>query len=112
MRPLFATKQLKAITTQSLVGEGWVEGTPARCNKYYCVCISKQSKEVRRVSLVWNKTPKIEPQPTSRGKADYERLFHLAKEVLKGVRTKVFIPNRGCWMCKDCEFAQDCREWK
>jgi len=23
----------------------------------------------------------------------------------------VFIPNRGCWLCRDCEYQQDCLEW-
>ena len=50
-------------------------------------------------------------QVTGRDKADYERLFNLAKEVLKGVRAGVFIPSRGCWLCKDCEYDPDCREW-
>jgi putative RecB family exonuclease len=68
-------------------------------------------KEVRMVNLVRTKNPKIETQTTGRDKTDYERLFYLGKEVLKGIQAGVFIPNRGCWLCKDCEFDQDCREW-
>ena len=71
----------------------------------------KPPKEIRKVSLVRTKTPKIDTQITGRAEKDYERLFHLGKEVLHGIRTGVFLPNRGCWMCGDCEFDSDCREW-
>jgi putative RecB family exonuclease len=68
-------------------------------------------REIRKVSLVRTKNPKIETQITSRDRRDYERLFHLGREVIKGIRAAVFIPNRGCWLCNDCEYDQDCREW-
>jgi len=68
----------------------------------------KPAREIRKVSLVRTKTPKIDVQVTGRETPDYERLF---KEVLAGIRAGVFIPNRGCWLCHDCEFDQDCREW-
>lgn len=68
-------------------------------------------KELRLVNLVRTKNPDIDVQVTSREARDYERLFLLGKEVLKGVRTGVFIPHRGCWMCSDCEYQADCREW-
>ena len=68
-------------------------------------------KEIRKVSLVRTKTPKIDTQITGRDARDYERLFHLGKEVLRGIRARVFLPNRGCWMCNGCEFDVDCREW-
>ena len=28
-----------------------------------------------------------------------------------GIRAEVFIPSRGCWLCNDCEYDPDCREW-
>lgn len=68
-------------------------------------------KEIRKVSLVRTKNPRIDTQVTGRDARDFERLFHLGREVLKGIRTGVFIPNRGCWMCSNCEYDQDCREW-
>jgi len=68
-------------------------------------------KEIRKVSLVRTKTPKIEVQVTGRDAKDYERLFHLGKEVLKGIRTGVFLPNRGNWMCASCEYQADCLAW-
>ena len=77
----------------------------------YELLFGKPPKELRRVSLVRTKTPKIETQITGREKRDYERLFHIAKEALKGIRAGVFVPNRGCFLCADCEFFQDCQEW-
>ena len=68
-------------------------------------------KQLRLINLVRTKSPKIEPLTTERGEADYVRLFHLGKEFLNGVTHQVFLPNRGCWMCKDCEYSRDCREW-
>ena len=71
----------------------------------------KPPKEIRKVSLVRTKNPRIETQITGRDNRDYERLFHLGREVLKGIKAEVFIPSRGCWLCNDCEYDPDCREW-
>ena len=68
-------------------------------------------REIRLVNFVRTKMPKIETPTTERGRSDHERLFHLANDVVKGTRAGVFIPNRGCWMCHDCEYDRDCREW-
>jgi CRISPR/Cas system-associated exonuclease Cas4 (RecB family) len=71
----------------------------------------KLPREIRKVSLVRTKNPRIEPQITGRDAHDFERLFHLGREVVKGVRAGVFLPSRGCWLCNDCEYRQDCDEW-
>jgi putative RecB family exonuclease len=71
----------------------------------------KLPKEIRKVALVRTKNPRIEPQSTGRDQRDFERLFHLGREFVKGVRAGVFLPSRGCWLCNDCEYDQDCREW-
>ena len=71
----------------------------------------KPPKEVRLVNLIKTKVPRIEVQTTGREPRDYERLFTLGKEVVKGIRSDVFIPNRGCWLCWDCEYQEDCLEW-
>src|SRR5712692_9657682 len=63
------------------------------------------------VNLVRTRNPTIETHTTEREPRDYERLFYLAKEVHRGIQASVFIPNRGCWLCKDCEYERDCREW-
>ena len=77
----------------------------------YEILFGRPPKVVRLVNLVKTKHPKIEVQETWRDKEDYARLFNIAKEVSKGIRAGVFIPNRGCWLCKDCEYVADCREW-
>jgi putative RecB family exonuclease len=77
----------------------------------YRMLFGHPAKMLRIVNLVRTKNVKIEPMTTERGEADYARLFHLGKEVRKGVTGQVFIPSRGCWMCKDCEYDRDCREW-
>jgi putative RecB family exonuclease len=68
-------------------------------------------RDLRLITFLRTKNPDIDVQVTGRAKADYERLFNLGKEVLKAVRAGVFIPSRGCWLCKDCEYDPDCREW-
>lgn len=77
----------------------------------YETLFGKPPSTIRLVNLVKTKQPKIESQETDRGERDYVRLFSIAKEVIKGVRAGVFVPNRGCWLCSDCEFDTDCREW-
>jgi putative RecB family exonuclease len=66
---------------------------------------------LRLVNLVRTKQVKVEVFPAERGPQHTERLFHLAREVRKAVTAGVFAPNRGCWMCKDCEYRADCEEW-
>jgi putative RecB family exonuclease len=68
-------------------------------------------KELRLINFLKTKNPDIDVQVTWREARDYERLFYLGKEVVKGVRNGIFIPHRGCWMCSDCEYQEDCREW-
>jgi hypothetical protein len=68
-------------------------------------------REIRKVSFVRTKIPKIETQITGRAERDFARLFHLGREVLNGIGSDVFLPNRGCWLCASCEFRQDCDEW-
>ena len=77
----------------------------------YEVLFGRPTKDLKVINLVRTKQPKVQTLITGREKKDYERLFCLAKEFLRGIRAGVFIPNRGCWMCKDCEYDQDCREW-
>jgi hypothetical protein len=72
---------------------------------YACQMLSgRPPKKLWPINLIRTKNPKIEPMPTERGEQECVRLFRLGKEVLKGVTNQVFIPNRGCWLCKDCEY--------
>jgi putative RecB family exonuclease len=71
----------------------------------------KLPKEIKKLSLVRTKNPRIDTQTTGREERDFERLFHLGREVVKGVQAGIFLPSRGCWLCNDCEFRRDCDEW-
>ena len=77
----------------------------------YELLYGRPPKELRLVNLIRTKHPTIETHVTGRETSDYERLFYLGKEIRRGIRGGVFIPNRGCWLCKDCEYDRDCREW-
>jgi len=71
----------------------------------------KLPKEIRKVALVRTKNPRIEPQSTGRDQRDFERLFPPRQGVRQRGSCRVFLPSRGCWLCNDCEYDQDCREW-
>jgi hypothetical protein len=77
----------------------------------YATLFGRPPREIRKVAFVRTKVPRIETQITARAERDFARLFHLGREVLNGIRSEVFIPNRGCWLCHDCEYRQDCDEW-
>ncbi len=77
----------------------------------YELLFGRAPTALQLVNLVRTRQPAIEVHKTDRNKQDYERFFYLAKEVHRGIQTSVFIPNRGCWLCKDCEYERDCREW-
>ena len=77
----------------------------------YELLYGRPPKELRLVNLIRTRTPAIETHRTRREPSDYERLFYLGKEVRRGIQAGVFIPNRGCWLCKDCEYERDCHEW-
>jgi CRISPR/Cas system-associated exonuclease Cas4 (RecB family) len=72
---------------------------------------SKEAKTLKIISFIKNKTPKIEILETTRGQKDYKRLFYLAREVLNGIRSNIFIP-RFSYLCGDCEYALYCRDWQ
>jgi putative RecB family exonuclease len=77
----------------------------------YELLFGRPPRELRLVNLIRTRTPAIETHQTRREPSDYERLFYLGKEVRRGIQAGVFIPNRGCWLCKDCEYERDCHEW-
>ncbi len=68
-------------------------------------------KDVKLVNLVRTKEPKIQTHITGRDQSDYARLFNVSKEVVNGVESGVFIPNRSSWMCQDCEYRAECDAW-
>ena len=77
----------------------------------YQMLFKKKPKTLKIVNLIKNKTPKMEIIETQREQKDFQRLFLLTKEVLKGIRSHVFYP-RYSFFCKDCEYADYCRKWR
>ncbi len=77
----------------------------------YRTLFKKEPKLMRLINFVKTKTPKMAILETGREEKDYDRLFYLAREVLKGIRSKVFFP-RQSFMCKDCEYEGPCGEWR
>jgi len=77
----------------------------------YQMLYRKYPKLLRLVDFVKTKRPKIVTLQRDTNKVDYERFFHLAGQILKGIKTKVFFP-RISFMCKDCEYAGQCKAWK
>lgn len=77
----------------------------------YQALFKKDPKLLRLINFVKTRTPKMAILETGREKKDYERLFYLAKEVLKGIKSGVFFP-RQSFMCKDCEYGDLCGEWR
>jgi len=74
------------------------------------ILAQKPPKLLKVVNFVKTKKPKMITVETKRCKADYQRFFFLAGEVLKGIRNGIFFPRTGFW-CKDCEYAEPCRAW-
>jgi putative RecB family exonuclease len=70
----------------------------------------EQIPNLRLVSLMKTKRPRVEYLKTERNEKDFRRFFLLAREVLKGIRNGVFYPN-GSWMCDGCEYWEACQKW-
>ncbi len=71
----------------------------------------REPKKFMLVNLLKTKNPKVEILKASRRKEDYEKFFHTARNVLKGIRSGVFFLNPS-FMCKDCEYEDQCRRWQ
>ena len=71
----------------------------------------KPPKSLKIVDFVKSKKPKLITMETKRDKDDYQRLYSLAGQILKGIEQRIFFP-RTSFMCKDCEYAENCKTWK
>lgn len=71
----------------------------------------KPPRLLKLIDFVKTKKPKMIVFETQRSKGDYQRFFHLASQVLKGIRSGVFFP-RQSFLCKDCEYEVPCRKWQ
>jgi putative RecB family exonuclease len=76
----------------------------------YEILYQKPPKLLKVVNFVKTKKPKIVVLETKRTKADYQRLFYLANQVLKGIKHQIFFPRPSFW-CKDCEYEKYCKNW-
>jgi putative RecB family exonuclease len=77
----------------------------------YQMLYQRSPRFLKLIDFVKNKKPRIitlEPDPR---KLDCQRFFFLARQILKGIKTKVFFP-RTSFMCKDCEYGEPCKAWK
>ena len=71
----------------------------------------KSPKALKLIDFVKSKKPKLLVFETRRDKSNYERLYGIAEQVLKGINLKIFFPRTGFW-CKDCEYADHCQAWQ
>ncbi len=77
----------------------------------YNVLFGKEPQMLKIVNFVKARTPKMVILETSREKRDYERLFYIAKEVLRGINSGFFFP-RPSFICKECEYYDLCKMWE
>ncbi len=78
----------------------------------YRMLFGKEPKTLKVVNFVKTRTPKLNVmEAKAREQKDYARLFHLAQEVLKGIRLGIFFP-RQSFLCKDCEYELPCGSWE
>jgi len=71
----------------------------------------KPPKSLKIVNFVKSKKPKMIPMETNRDRDGYQRLYFLAGQILKGIQQRIFFPRTG-FLCKDCEYAANCKTWK
>lgn len=76
----------------------------------YEMLYQKSPKLLKVVDFVKTKKPKIVVLKTRRNKNDYQRLYCLASQVLKGIQFQIFYPRPSFW-CKDCEYGNYCNSW-
>jgi CRISPR/Cas system-associated exonuclease Cas4 (RecB family) len=77
----------------------------------YQMIFGKEAQMLKVINFVKTKIPKMNVlKSVAREQKNYARLFHLAKEVLRSVRSKIFFP-RQSFMCKDCEYGALCKVW-
>lgn len=76
----------------------------------YEMLYHKPPRLLKIIDFVKNKKPKMIELETKRNKDDHQRFFHLAGQVLRGIRQGIFFP-RQSFMCKDCEYEANCKAW-
>ena len=59
-----------------------------------------------------SKTPDFSSHPVARTSADFARFISIIKGVDRGIKTGVFLPNRGSIGCSSCGYEPMCVDWK
>ena len=77
----------------------------------YQMLYQRPPRLLRMIDFVKTKKPRIVTLETEAKKLDYPRFFYLARQILKGIKSRVFFP-RPSFMCKDCEYAKPCKAWQ
>ncbi len=75
----------------------------------YQLLHQRPPKLVRVINFIKTKRPRMLVLEASR--CDHGRFFHLAKQVLAGIRAQVFFP-RPSYFCSGCEYAAPCQTWQ
>lgn len=66
---------------------------------------------LRVINLIKSKQVRLEELNTERTEEDRIRFFHMAKEVIKGIKAAYFCPHPS-WMCAECEYLEPCQRWR
>jgi putative RecB family exonuclease len=100
-------------TSQQSINSGDIEDyLQLTCYSYaYEMLYQRPPKLLKVINFVKTKKPKMITLETKRNKSDYQRLFHLAQQVLKGIKSQIFFPRPSFW-CKDCEYEEQCKAWE
>ena len=61
--------------------------------------------------LIKTQKPKFEQIYTERSSDHSAKAIKKIKQVWDGIQKGVFIPNDTSWKCKNCSYAQACKEW-
>lgn len=78
----------------------------------YRMLFGREPQALKVVNFVKTKTPKMNVlEGIARQEKEYIWLFHLANEVLKGIRSGVYFPRKS-FLCGDCEYETPCKEWQ
>lgn len=77
----------------------------------YYILNRRPPKRLRVVNFIKSKKPRITFVETRRDKNDFHGFLVVAREILNGIRSRIFIPRTGYW-CRDCEYGAVCPLWQ
>lgn len=77
----------------------------------YEMLYRRSPKLLKLIDFVKTRRPRIITLETDAKKLNLQRFFYLARQILKGIKSRVFFP-RASFMCKDCEYGEPCKVWR